>query len=153
MGLFCVKKKSGQQRVIMDCRGSNLHFNSAPSVSLCTSESLARIKVMLPDYVEYGTSEYHDPLEKLVVSIGTTDVYKCVHRLHIPESLSRYFSMLRVKAESSNLVGQTTEGCLSRTNDMVYPASAVLLMGFCWSPNVSTRRGWNPSLRLGSPVL
>ena len=103
VGLFLVQHKSGQQRMIMDCRGANLHFKSAPSVSLCISESLARIEVMLQDYVVYGTRKCHERFEKLAVSIGMTDVSNCFHRIRI--FLSRYFAMLPVKAKSMNLVG------------------------------------------------
>ena len=40
---------------------------------------------MLPDYVDDGTSEYHDGLEKLAVSIGMADVSNSFHRLRTPE--------------------------------------------------------------------
>ena len=52
VGLFFVKKKETQQRMIMDCRMANRFFQDPPGVSMCTSESLARIEVMLPETVD-----------------------------------------------------------------------------------------------------
>ena len=78
-----VKNKSGQQRIILDCSGSKLNFKNAPCVCLCTSESLARIEVVLPDHVEPATSEHPDRLAKLAV-IGVTDT---VFRSHCQDIL------------------------------------------------------------------
>ena len=129
VGLFCVRKKDGLQRLIMDCRRSNLHFKNPPGVSMCTSESLARIEVMLPDSVEPNSPEYVERLAEIQASIGIADVSNCFHRLRVPLSMSRYFAMPPVRAKAVGLAGSWVDGQSLEPDDLIYPASAVLPMG------------------------
>lgn len=44
-GLFAVSKKSGRQRLVVDCRESNCWFSASPSVSLPTAAGLTRMRM------------------------------------------------------------------------------------------------------------
>ena len=68
-----------------------------------------------------------------------TDVSNCFHLLRVPESLSRYFAMHPVRAKSGDLVGQMIDGSGLGAGDVVYPASAVVPMGFSWSLYIAQR--------------
>ena len=129
VGLFFVKKKETQQRMIMDCRKATRFFRDPPGVCMCTSESLARIEVSLPSSVDPRSAEGEARMRELSVHIGIADVSNCFHRLRIPMTLSRYFALPPVRAKAFGLVGNCLDGVILTESDWVYPASAVLPMG------------------------
>ena len=72
IGVFCVKKKGGAIRLILDCRPSNRFFRAPPGVQLVTGEGLAQIEVH-PDFSE--------ELSPLAVWLGVADVKDCFQHM------------------------------------------------------------------------
>ena len=108
--------------MIMDCRKANRFFRDPPGVSMCTSESLARIEVSLPESVDPRSAEGEARMRELSVHIGIADVSNCFHRLRIPVTLSRYFALPPVRAKAFGLVGSWLDGVILPESDWVYPA-------------------------------
>lgn len=85
VGVFTVGKKSGDLRLILDCRRSNRRFRSPPGVELLTAEGWSRVEV------ELMSDGLADPL-----ALGITDIENCFHRFKFGEEglgseLSDYF--------------------------------------------------------------
>ena len=116
VGIFCVAKKSGQLRLIIDARCSNQHFKSPPSVALATSESF---------------SKFECPGGGLVF-ISTVDVAGCFHIMRMPPWLTRYFCLPSLTAAE---LGLTTEMDRVKVegSQLVRPCCLCLSMGFSWS--------------------
>ena len=72
---------------------------------MCTSESLARIEVMLPESIDPSSPEGLERMRELRVHIGIADVSRCFHRLRIPKSLSRFFALPPVRAKAFRMDG------------------------------------------------
>ncbi|CAK0814691.1 unnamed protein product, partial [Prorocentrum cordatum] len=113
--VFCVKKKSGMQRLVVDARRSNRRFRDPPGVELATAESL-------------GLIEVDDDVE---VFISTGDVRDAFYRFKIDVELSRYFGLPPLRAEELHL--HEAEGEWLSPDRWVHPCFAVLPMGFKWS--------------------
>eukprot|EP00973_Karenia_brevis_P010547 1430441-Karenia_brevis.AAC.1 len=62
------KEFVGRQRMIIDCRKTNLRFRKPNGVELCSAEGLSRMEISLDD----------PPAEGLV-SMGVADVDNCFH--------------------------------------------------------------------------
>ena len=77
VSVFCVAKKSGMLRLVVDARLSNRAFKDTPGVSLTTSEGIADIHV--------------DRNKRLFISKG--DVANCFYRLRNEGELCEYFGM------------------------------------------------------------
>ena len=113
--VFCAKKKSGKQRLVVDARRSNRRFRDPPGVELATAESL-------------GLIEVDDDSE---VFISTGDVRDAFYRFKIDVELSRYFGLPPLRAEELQL--HEAEGEWLSPDRWVHPCFAVLPMGFKWS--------------------
>ena len=57
-----------KQTIILDARAVNFVFTPPPGVSLCNSQSMCRIEVMIPDHLVDGTLEW--TAESLDFSLG-----------------------------------------------------------------------------------
>ena len=57
-----------KQTIILDARAVNFVFTPPPGVSLCNSQSMCRIEVMIPDHLADGTLEW--TAESLDFSLG-----------------------------------------------------------------------------------
>ena len=49
VGLFCVAKKGGKQRLIIDARSVNARMRAPPATPLASSESFSQFTVILPE--------------------------------------------------------------------------------------------------------
>ena len=75
MGAFCVKKKTGKQRVVIDCRGSNRHFRPTPHLPM--GSGAAWSEMLLEDGQNFFVS--------------LSDIQDFFYCLGIPTELSPYF--------------------------------------------------------------
>ena len=67
-GVFCVWKKNGKQRVIVDARSINQRCKKPPSVRLCSGDGRGRLE--LP--------------QELHLHVAQADVDNCFHRMRMP---------------------------------------------------------------------
>ena len=109
VGLFAVAKKSGAQRMVVDCRQSNLHFRPADHVDLPTSSSIGSLRLA--------------PEEQIYV--GQYDLKDCFYQIGLPEKLRPYFGLPCLDAKRwPEMYEHSVDGRL-------FPRLAVLPMG--WS--------------------
>ena len=82
IGLFAVTKKGDKQRLVLDCRTANFHFDAPPSTRLPTAAGLSRLT--MPE----GTTLYS----------AQFDLKNVFYQIGLPKSLRWYFCILRVRA-------------------------------------------------------
>ena len=115
-GVFCVWKKNGMQRVVVDARSINQRCRRPPSVRLCSGDGLARLE--LPP-------EMH-------LHVAQADVDNCFHRMRMPTEMQRWLSLLRISA--ANLGGVRICDRYFDDNTPIFPLLETLPVGFTWSP-------------------
>ncbi|CAK0863715.1 unnamed protein product [Prorocentrum cordatum] len=113
--VFCAKKKSGNQRLVVGARRINRRFRDPPGVGLATAESL-------------GLVEVDDDAE---ISVSAGDVRGASYRFKVDVELSRYFALPPPRAEELGV--REAEGEWLSPDRWVHPCVAVLTMGFKWS--------------------
>ncbi|CAK0903327.1 unnamed protein product [Prorocentrum cordatum] len=112
-GLFFVRKKSGKQRMVIDCRRANCWFKRPSTVALATGSALGELAV--PE----GEQLY----------VGHVDICDAFYHFGLPEAFRDYFALPAVKAGD---VGLSVLGGRSLApGSRVWPVLAVLPMG--WS--------------------
>lgn len=112
--VFFVVKKSGDLRLVIDCRAVNQLFRLPPRTRLVGGAQVG--EVWLPKG------------EKLYLAGG--DVQDAFYALGLG-SLSDYFGLLPVRADSLGLT--ELDGMPLAPHDLVYPTLRALPMGFSWS--------------------
>ncbi|CAK0863277.1 unnamed protein product, partial [Prorocentrum cordatum] len=112
VGTFCVWKKGGEQRLILDCRVSNCWFKDAPGVSLATGDSFGRLEF-----------EGNEP-----VHVSGVDIEVAFYSIGLPEELREYFGMEPVCAGAVG-VGWLG-GVRLRPGEKLAPVLSALPMGF-----------------------
>ena len=116
VAVFFVKKKDGQLRMVLDCRGTNQLFLPPPAVGLTTSESMCRIEMDSSDYV----------------FISKVDVQNCFYQMLIEGELVEYFA-LPAMSEAELGVGDFIFRGEDEPDTAWYPCLKALPMGFSWS--------------------
>ena len=121
VGLFCVAKKGGRQRLIVDARRSNKLFAPPPSTVLGSVDAWARLEVG-------GESE---------VFLAQEDIKDCFYRLGISQRLGEYFCLPEVDPEllrqAIGFMPEELQRVLDEDSGPVYPFFQVLPMGFSWA--------------------
>ncbi|CAK0804389.1 unnamed protein product, partial [Prorocentrum cordatum] len=112
-GFFFVRKKSGKQRMVVDCRRANCWFRRPASVALATGSSLGELAV--PE----GKELY----------VGHVDICDAFYHFGLPEAFRDYFALSSVKAGDLGTV-RLRERPL-QPGSRIWPVLAVLPMG--WS--------------------
>lgn len=139
VGVFTVWKKSGKQRLVIDARLANLHFEAPPSVSLATGASFGLLEVP-------GGGP---PLE-----VGGVDIADAFYHIALDEDLRELFSLAPLRAEDVGI--KKVQGLEVRANQMVFPCLKVVPMGWtlalwiCQSAHehvVDEQPGIDPQLR------
>ena len=104
-------KKDGRLRMVVDCRLSNLYFETPEKVHLCTAESLTRIEL---------------PLGAALI-VSTADLKDAFYHFELPVPLRKYFGMRSIRAGELGLtqVGGKPVSVLTP----VFPRLKVLPMG------------------------
>ena len=77
VGMFAVKKKNDEQRLVLDCRYSSCHFEDPPKVHLASGQSFASIEV------EPGQN----------VWLGNVDIKVAFYAMQLPAELMKYFGL------------------------------------------------------------
>ncbi|CAK0857017.1 unnamed protein product [Prorocentrum cordatum] len=112
-GLFFVRKKSGKQRMVIDCRRANCWFRRPSTVAVATGSALGELAV--PE----GEQLY----------VGHVDICDAFYHFGLPEAFRDYFALPAVKAGD---VGLTVLGGRPLApGSRAWPVLAVLPMG--WS--------------------
>eukprot|EP00435_Cladocopium_sp_Y103_P066614 s689_g28.t2 len=114
VGVFCVWKKNGRQRLVIDARLSNLHFEAPPSVALATGSSFGLIEV---------------PGGGAPLEVGGVDIADAFYHIGLDEELRELFSLAPLRAEDLGI--SEVQGKKVKGHEMVYPCLAVIPMG--WS--------------------
>ncbi|CAK0789849.1 unnamed protein product, partial [Prorocentrum cordatum] len=112
-GLFFVRKKSGKQRMVIDCRRANCWFKRPSTVALATGSALGELAV--PE----GEQLY----------VGHVDICDAFYHFGLPEAFRDYFTLPAVKAGDMGL--SVLGGRSLAPGSRVWPVLAVLPMG--WS--------------------
>ena len=123
VGAFTVSKKDKivdgvvkkRQRLVLDCRQTNLLFKPSPHTELGSLASLAELTLQ--------------PSQQLYIS--GADIQDCFYAVHIPETMMRYFCF--EFDISSEEVRTVTGGSISDVGGPISPCINVLPMGFSWS--------------------
>eukprot|EP00438_Fugacium_kawagutii_P032235 Skav231695 [mRNA] locus=scaffold597:1206282:1209294:- [translate_table: standard] len=116
--LFFVKKKSGQLRMVVDCRHANCFFKEPLGVALSTGDSLSRIEL-----------EPHETL-----NFCSADLKDAFYHLRLPPQLSHLFGLRSVRACDVGLNAYDDDPHLGfRWDSMVHPRLAVVPMGWNWA--------------------
>ena len=111
--MFCVSKKDGRQRLVVDCRKANCWFAAPDKVRLTTAEALSRIQ--LPS----GGPLY----------VSTADLKDAFYHFELPAELRRFFTMRPVHAGSVGV--KAIDGVAVSPSCKIFPQLRVLPMG--WS--------------------
>ena len=83
--LFAVTKKVDRQRLVLECRTANFHFDAPPSTRLPTAAGHSRLT--MPS----GTTLYS----------AQFDLKNAFYQIGSPKSLRRYFCLPRVRAAAA----------------------------------------------------
>ena len=87
-GLFVVRKKGGQLRVLVDARRANRRFAAPPEVEPFSAEGLSRLEVELgEDELDGNGLPLPAVVEELHATLGCTDVKDAIRRLLMPEEM------------------------------------------------------------------
>ena len=117
VGIFFVRKKSGELRLILDCRRTNQYFRTPPSGSTTGLGALSGVRVPAGKTL-YGSSY---------------DIKDMFYRLRVPDWLQNYLGLPSLAAsEVRQHFGDVIPA--EWGNDVsVSPTFLVLPMGFSWS--------------------
>lgn len=121
---FCVAKKNGRLRLILDCRDTNRRFKTPPPLALGTGSSWARVNI------PQGEDLY----------IAQSDIKDYFYSLQLPASLRPLFSMPAVPNYfARQLIGGAEHGGLVSDEGWIYPMLRVVPMGWSWAMWLSQR--------------
>lgn len=115
LGVFCVRKKNGSQRLIFDTRILNDKFHEPPSTDLPSADAFTRLE--LPDNKPFF--------------IGSGDLANAFYTLSVPDELGQMFTLPALKADRCGL--DEIDGVKLRPGTMVCPYLVVLPMGWSWA--------------------
>ena len=145
VGLFCVWKKNGRQRMIVDARLSNQWFDPPMKVELATGSSFTQIEV--------------DPGP--CIQVGGVDIADCFFNILLPEEFRDLFALPSVKASEVGV--NVADGTVVQESQVIFPVFRVIPMGFthalwvcqqCHLEVVNSLKSIPPSLRFvdGKPI-
>ncbi|CAK9091403.1 Protease PrsW (Protease responsible for activating sigma-W) [Durusdinium trenchii] len=122
VGVFCVAKKSGKQRLVVDARRTNKLFRSPPSTLLGSADTWTRL-------------EFDEPGAEFFVA--QEDVKDFFYRLRIHRPLGEYFALPAIDPvqlrDALGFLPPGVEELLDRHTAPIHPFFQVLPMGFSWS--------------------
>ena len=112
VGAFTVWKKSGRQRLVIDCRAANLHFEQPERVHLATGSAFARLAV-----------DSGEP-----VKVGGVDIADAFYNIQLLPELRGYFGLPSVRASRVDVTHAIEGKC--KPNDLIVPVLKVVPMGW-----------------------
>ena len=113
VGVFTVWKKSGKQRLVIDARLANLHFEPPNSVALATGSSFGMLEVP-------GGGP---PLE-----VGGVDIADAFYHIALEKELQEFFGLAPIKAKYVGV--KEVDGVAVKPGQLVFPCLAVVPMGW-----------------------
>ena len=120
VGLFCVSKKAGKQRLIVDARRANKIFKKPPSTVLGSVEAWGRLEC-----------------EEDELFIAQEDVKDFFYRLQIPKDLGEFFAFPPIDAcmlkDVLGYVPDEVRDLAGSEEAPIFPHMRVLPMGFSWA--------------------
>ncbi|CAK0850468.1 unnamed protein product, partial [Prorocentrum cordatum] len=114
---FFVKKGGGKQRLVVDCRRSNQHFEPPAPVSLVSGDTLSQV---------HGDDSLGQP-----VFIGQVDIKDAFYHMELPEGLRQYFGLRRIRASWAGI--SQVQGVRASPGTWVTPRMRALPMGWSWA--------------------
>ena len=111
--LFCVSKKNGKLRLIVDARVCNQLFRKPPSTHLASTAAVVEFEV--------GPNES--------ISFAAQDVADCYYQFRLPLDIQKFFGLQDVTAGQPGL--STVNGEEVRPQTILTPCFSVLPMGCC----------------------
>ena len=121
---FCVAKKPGKLRLILDCRDTNRRFRPPPTLAAGTGASWARLSI--PEGKE--------------LFVAQSDIKDYFYSLQLPESLRSLFCMPPIPASLLRHWGVSAEQGGSLIYDgWAHPQLRVVPMGWSWAMWLSQR--------------
>ena len=115
LGMFCVKKKSGKLRLVLDTRVSNCYFKPPPGVRLPTAAALSSMECEANQEVYFSGG----------------DIDNAFYRVRAPGCALPFFTLPRVKVKY--LSNPVVDGRRPSQETWVTPQLLVLPMGWSWS--------------------
>ena len=112
VGVFTVWKKNGKQRLVIDARLANLHFDQPEKVELATGSTFACIEVDNGEAIE----------------VGGVDISDAFYHIQLIPELRPYFALPGLKAMEIGDCGG--KGLGVGPHDVVYPCLRVVPMGW-----------------------
>lgn len=112
VGVFTVWKKNGKQRLVIDARLANLHFDQPEKVELATGSTFACIEVDNGEAIE----------------VGGVDISDAFYHIQLIPELRPYFAPPGLKAMEIGDCGG--KGLGVGPHDVVYPCLRVVPMGW-----------------------
>lgn len=115
IAFFCVSKKNGRLRLIVDARRANAHFSEPTHVNLSTGDGLGGIEIGDDD----------------TLCIATADLKDAFYHLSLPAEIRDFFTLTAVRASD---VGITSLGGRKLSKfARITPRLAVVPMGWSWA--------------------
>ena len=115
VSFFCVYKKNGRQRLIVDARRANAHFREPDYVHLTTGDGLGGL--------EFPSNSS--------VKVCTADLKDAFYHLALPVELRDVFGLPRVRAGDVGVF--SLNGSVVSANQWLSPRLAVVPMGWSWA--------------------
>ena len=112
VGVFTVWKKSGKQRLVIDARLANMHFETPEKVRLATGTTFAAMEV-----------DSGPPVE-----VGGVDIADAFYHIELVEPLREFFALPKVKAGDAGC--GFASGSKVAAGSWVYPCLKVVPMGW-----------------------
>ncbi|CAK0883482.1 unnamed protein product, partial [Prorocentrum cordatum] len=114
---FFVKKGGGKQRLVVDCRRSNQHFEPPAPVSLVSGDTLAQV---------HDDESFGQP-----VFIGQVDIKDAFYHMELPEGLRQFFGLRKIRASWAGI--SHVQGVRVSPGTWVTPRMRALPMGWPWA--------------------
>ncbi len=134
IGLFCVHKKGGMIRLIVDARQANACHQSPPSTRLGSPGAMAELDLSDDALVALGGL---GGVSEIEVKSSAADVDDCFYQFTVPEVASWFGVRQRVDAHSwgaRRIWDDVTRGYRSVSpGELLYPVFEGMPMGWTWA--------------------
>eukprot|EP00438_Fugacium_kawagutii_P029326 Skav216048 [mRNA] locus=scaffold2930:320754:324087:+ [translate_table: standard] len=115
VGIFFVRKKNHQMRLILDCRRSNCYFEEPTTTRLATGDAMSKIELE----ADQG------------LFVASADLQNAFYTMAMPTQLRKYFGLRAVTAGQLGI--ENWDGMPIPPSTKLHPRVAVIPMGWKWS--------------------
>lgn len=120
---FFVVKKNGKQRLVLDCRSSNVFFKDPPDIAMPAGYSFSQLELSSDD----------------TMYIAQTDIKDYFYSIGLPVELRPYFALPPVDLQEIFPKNDKIFGNFGNQSCRVYPTLVVVPMGWNWAMFISQR--------------